>query len=131
MVDRKKFDKKIVTLKQEAKNCKTEVRSWKNFEVGDIVQVQHCITRRWNLTGKVIQILPHENSYKVMTSCGRVYWRDRSFLRCVMHKTRKKDAEAESPKEDTYCQKHEALIHGFMPQQAQGIPRGGMKDNGD
>ena len=48
---------------------------------GAVVRVQHPRTKRWDTIAEVIEQKPSGRSYAVKTESGRVYWRNRRFLR--------------------------------------------------
>ncbi|QQP40014.1 Transposon Tf2-6 polyprotein, partial [Caligus rogercresseyi] len=50
------------------------------LKVGDIVRVQHGLTKKWNLA-EVLEIRPRGRSYLVKTESGRLYWRNRRYLK--------------------------------------------------
>ncbi|QQP52720.1 Transposon Tf2-6 polyprotein, partial [Caligus rogercresseyi] len=51
------------------------------LKVGDIVRVQHGLTKKWNLIAEVLEIRPRGRSYLVKTESGRLYWRNRRYLK--------------------------------------------------
>jgi hypothetical protein len=57
--------------------------------------IQHHVTKRWIKTGKIIKASKNRD-YHVMLPSGRVYWRNRRFLRPLVKKM--SSDESEEPK---------------------------------
>jgi hypothetical protein len=51
-----------------------------SFSVGAKVRIQDHVSKRWDKTGIVISIGKHRD-YRVKLPSGRVYWRNRRFLK--------------------------------------------------
>jgi hypothetical protein len=59
------------------------------------VLIQHHVTKRWNKTGEIIKA-GKNCDYHVKLPSGRVYWRNRRFLRPLVKKM--SSDESEEPK---------------------------------
>ena len=68
--------------------CKTQhgehARPLSILAPGAVVRVQHPRTKRWDTSADVIEQKPSGRSYAVKTEIGRVYWRNRRFLRLYL-----------------------------------------------
>ncbi len=51
------------------------------LEPGMVVRVQHHLTKKWDLIGTVMEVKPRGQSYLVQSETGRLYWRNRKFIR--------------------------------------------------
>lgn len=51
------------------------------FQVGDIVRIQNPQTKKWDKIGEIVGSARRSRSYIVKLESGRVYWRNRRFLR--------------------------------------------------
>ncbi len=51
------------------------------LEVGDLVRVQHHMTKCWDLIGKIEEVNRRGRSYLVRSETGRLYWRNRHFIK--------------------------------------------------
>ncbi len=75
-------DKKALLLKEKAKTRYNQnAKEMNKLTIGDIVRVQHHVTKRWDLIAEVIGIKERGRSYQVRSETGRLYWRNRRFLR--------------------------------------------------
>ena len=75
-------DRKAKTLRAEAKTRYDEhTRELPKLQVGDIVRLQHPITKRWDKIGKVVERHWRDRSYAVKSESGRLYWRNRRFIK--------------------------------------------------
>ncbi len=72
----------------------------KELSVGDMVRVQHHMTKRWDLIGEVIEIRPRGRSYLIRSESGRLYWRNRRFLRPFYGKSDSGPQERSEEKEE-------------------------------
>ncbi len=74
-------DKKALQLRGKAKErYDVGAKTLSELKVGDIVCVQHQVTKKWDLVAEVKEINVRR-SYLVMSETGRLYWRNRRFLR--------------------------------------------------
>ena len=46
-----------------------------------MVRVQHAIKKTWDMIAEIVEMKPRQRSYLVRTETGRLYWRNRRFLR--------------------------------------------------
>ncbi|QQP37681.1 Transposon Tf2-6 polyprotein [Caligus rogercresseyi] len=77
-----KADRKAVSLRAKAKAAyDVGSKELSELKVGDIVRVQHGLTKKWNLIAEVLEIRPRGRSYLVKTESGRLYWRNRRYLK--------------------------------------------------
>ena len=75
-------DRKAAHLKQKAKERYDQhTRRLPELPVGAIVRVQHPVRKRWQITGEVIEKRNNGRSFLVRSESGRVYWRNRRFLK--------------------------------------------------
>ncbi|QQP51307.1 Transposon Tf2-6 polyprotein [Caligus rogercresseyi] len=75
---------RAVTIVRPTKRVKPRSRWYKELselKVGDIVRVQHGLTKKWNLIAEILEIRPRGRSYLVKTESGRLYWRNRRYLK--------------------------------------------------
>ncbi len=80
--DIRQADKKALQLRAKAKaRWDTGSHSLGELKVGDIVRVQHHITKRWDLIAEVMTKHVRGRSYLVKSETGRLYWRNRQFLK--------------------------------------------------
>ena len=68
------------TLKQSELYYNTHTRSLPDIQVGSSVALQNARTKLWDIYGSIIDIGPHRRYY-VKTHSGRVFVRNRRFLR--------------------------------------------------
>ncbi|QQP34591.1 Transposon Tf2-6 polyprotein [Caligus rogercresseyi] len=74
-----KADRKAVSLRAKAA-YDVGSKELSELKVGDIVRVQHGLTKKWNLIAEILEIRPRGRSYLVKTESGRLYWRNRRYL---------------------------------------------------
>ncbi len=75
-------DRRSEMLKAEAKTrYDAHAKPLAKLDYGDIVRVQHQHTKKWDLVAQVVEIWPRLRSYLVRTECGRLYRRNRQYLR--------------------------------------------------
>ncbi len=75
-------DRQALMLRQKAKQRYDRgVRSLSKLEVRDVVRVQHHVTKKWNLIAEVVHIKPRGRSCLIRSETGRLYWRNRRYLR--------------------------------------------------
>ena len=80
-------DRKAVTLRAKAKErYDARAKELPKLSVGSVVRVQHPISKRWTEIAEVIGVDKRGRSYFVKTEGGRVYWRNRRFLRVFFPK---------------------------------------------
>ena len=90
-------DRKAILLRAKAKQrYNAGARELDHLEVGDIVRVQHHVSKRWDLIGEIVKKQPRFRSYLVKSETGRLYWRNRRFIRPFVGEEEKK---AEDPPE--------------------------------
>ncbi len=95
-------DKKALQLRAKAKAQYDQgSRKLKELKVGDIVRVQHCASKKWDLIAEVMVIKPRGRSYLVKSETGKIYWRNRRFLRLYKetHQDKMDDATHKQKKE--------------------------------
>ena len=63
-----------------ANSYNKSARDLRNLSIGTTVDIQHPRTKLWSASGKIVAIDPNRN-YMVKLPSGRVYWRNRCFLR--------------------------------------------------
>ena len=79
-------DRKAEQLRQEAKGrYDAHTKELPLLQVGDIVRVQHPQSGEWDLVAKVIKRHTRDRSYRVKSECGRIYRRNRRFLRLCLN----------------------------------------------
>ncbi|QQP42541.1 Uncharacterized protein FKW44_017243, partial [Caligus rogercresseyi] len=72
--NRRSDDAIAVSLRAKAKAAyDVGSKELSELKVGDIVRVQHGLTKKWNLIAEVLEIRPHKS--------GRLYWRNRRYLK--------------------------------------------------
>ncbi|QQP48538.1 Transposon Tf2-6 polyprotein, partial [Caligus rogercresseyi] len=77
-----KADRKAVSFAPKAKAAyDVGSKELSELKVGDIVRVQHGLTKKWNLIAEILEIRPRGRSYLVKTESGRLYWRNRRYLK--------------------------------------------------
>ena len=77
-----KADRKAVQMKLKAKErYDRTTRSLPNLPVGAIVRIQHPGQKRWQNVGEIIEERHGGRSFLVRSESGRVYWRNRRFLK--------------------------------------------------
>ena len=82
---RNALDKAATLLMAKAKTQHDEhARPLSILAPGAVVRVQHPRTKRWDTIAEVIEQKPSGRSYAVKTESGRVYWRNRRFLRLYL-----------------------------------------------
>ena len=99
-------DRLAIKLREKAKeqhDCK--VRKLKELRPGTVVRVQQHLTKRWDLIGTIMEVNPRGRSYLVRSETGRLYWRNRKFIRLYFPSEENKDdnlkrAGLETGKED-------------------------------
>ncbi len=104
-------DKKALQLRAKAQQRCEDAKEVGNLDVGDIVQVQHHIRKRWNLIGEIVKVKPY--SYLVRSETGRLYWRNKQFIRPYMMMTGGK------------------MSGGLQTAESKRSPRRGIGDEGD
>lgn len=84
-VDQQKIriaDWKAVELRKKAKSrYDVGARDLTQLSVGDIVRVQHAHKKDWGMIAEIVELKPRGRSYLVRSETGRLYWRNRRFLR--------------------------------------------------
>ena len=82
-----KADKRAMQLRAKAREAYDKnARKLKELKLGDIVRVQHHITKKWDLIGEITKIQPRQRSYLVKSETGRLSWRNRRYLRLFVDK---------------------------------------------
>lgn len=77
-----KADQRALELKRKAKvRYDQGSRELTQLSVGDVVQVQHAHKKHWGLIAEVVEVDQRGRSYRVRSETGRLYWRNRRFLR--------------------------------------------------
>ncbi len=75
-------DRLTVKLRERAKDQQdSRTRKLEQLKPGTVVRVQHHLTRRWDLIGTVMEVMPRGRSYLVRSETGRLYLRNRKFIR--------------------------------------------------
>ncbi len=75
-------DKKAAKLREKAKvQYDSTAKELSKLRVGTIVRVQHMVHKTWDLVGEVVEVDERGRSYLVRSETGRLYWRNRRFLR--------------------------------------------------
>lgn len=78
----RKADRKAEGLKKKAKDrYDAGARDLGKFVIGDVVRAQHMIKKTWDLIAEVMEVKPRGRSYLIRTETGRLYWRNRRYLR--------------------------------------------------
>ncbi len=97
----RKADQQALKLKAKAEaHYNVGARQLKELKLGDVVRVQHHVTKRWDLIAEIVQVMPRRRSYLVRTETGKLYWRNRRFLRpYVVEKSEKSDNFQQMPKD--------------------------------
>ncbi len=77
-----KADKKARRLLELAKARYDQgTRELGVLEVRDVVRVQHHMTKRWDLIGKIEEVNQRDCGYLVHSKTGRLYWHNRRFIK--------------------------------------------------
>ncbi|ODN00004.1 Transposon Tf2-6 polyprotein [Orchesella cincta] len=75
-------DTRASRLKEKAlSHYNTTARPLPHLKRGEIVRVQDPVTKEWTRIGEVIDAHHRGRSYTIRTESGRVFWRNRKFLR--------------------------------------------------
>ncbi|ODM89103.1 hypothetical protein Ocin01_17579 [Orchesella cincta] len=75
-------DTRASRLKEKAvSHYNTTARPLPHLTRGEIVRVQDPVTKEWTRVGEVIDVHHRGRSYTIRTESGRVFWRNRKFLR--------------------------------------------------
>ncbi len=75
-------DRLAVKLRERSKDQHDRrARKLEQLEPGTVVRVQHHLTKRWDLNGTVMEVKPRGRSYLVRSETGRLYSRNRKFIR--------------------------------------------------
>ena len=78
----KEVDKKATLLREKAKAYYDQrAHPLGKLDIGKIVRVQHPVTKRWSEVAEVVGQDQRGRSYIVKSEGGRVFWRNRRFLR--------------------------------------------------
>ena len=78
----RKADRKADLLRQQAKDrYDSSSKELKKLRIGDVVRVQHAVTKKWDLIGQVVGVHDRGRSYYVKTETGRLLRRNRRFLK--------------------------------------------------
>jgi len=59
-------------------------RKLKELKIGDMVRIQHHVTKKWDMIAKIKSVDQRKRSYLLETDSGRIYWRNRRFLRLYL-----------------------------------------------
>ena len=111
-------DKLATELRAKAKKVYDKgAKKLEELKIGDVVRVQHHVTKKWDLIGEITKIQPRLRSYLVKSETGRLYWRNRRYLRPFV------DGEDRSDKESA------VMKEGVEPEVPDGISlRRGTRD---
>ena len=75
-------DRKALELRAKAKAAyDVRAKELKELAIGDVVRIQHATTKKWDLIAEVVDIDSRRRSYHVKSETGRLYWRNRRFLK--------------------------------------------------
>ncbi len=75
-------DKKARWLRELAKARYDQgTRKLGVLEVGNVVRVQHHMTKHWDPIGKIEEVNQRGRSYLVCSETGRLYWRNQRFIK--------------------------------------------------
>ena len=75
------FDRKTAELAaKRAENYDKSAKTLPPLERGDEVLIQDMKSKRWDKAGTIVGI-GRSRDYRIKTTCGRVTWRNRRFLR--------------------------------------------------
>ncbi|TRY68324.1 hypothetical protein TCAL_13987, partial [Tigriopus californicus] len=100
-----KANQKVAKLRNQAnERYNSGASELPKLKIGDVVQVQHATQKRWDLLGEVIEIDKRGRSYYICTEMGRLYWRNRQYLRPFIapeHEGKGGEAEKIEKKEDS------------------------------
>ena len=81
---------------QHEERYNTQSRSLRPLHIGAEVRVQHPTTKKWDRVGVIIGI-GQNRDYHVKLPSGRVYWRNRRFLRSSYGAPPNEDATNDEP----------------------------------
>ena len=81
---------------QHEERYNPQSRSLQPLHIGAEVRVQHPTTKKWDRVGVIIGIGQHRD-YHVKLPSGRVYWRNRRFLRSSCGAPPNEDATNDEP----------------------------------
>ncbi|QQP34592.1 Transposon Tf2-6 polyprotein, partial [Caligus rogercresseyi] len=95
-----KADRKAVSLRAKAA-YDVGSKELSELKVGDIVRVQHGLTKKWNLIAEILEIRPRGRSYLVKTESGRLYWRNRRYLNLYAPPIGSRGSQAAKEKQET------------------------------
>ncbi len=94
-------DKKAETLRKKAKErYDASSKELDKLEIGDIVRCQHMITKKWDLVAEVVEVDSRERSYRIRSETGRLYWRNRRYLKKYTPTKGSSGAQAGEPDDD-------------------------------
>eukprot|EP00094_Tigriopus_californicus_P014519 TCALIF_14151-PA protein Name:"Protein of unknown function" AED:0.23 eAED:0.23 QI:0/-1/0/1/-1/1/1/0/111 len=78
----RKGDLKAAKLRYQAKDrYDSGALELPKLKIGDVVRVQHDTQKRWDLVSEIVGIDKRGCSYYVCTETGKLYWRNRRYLR--------------------------------------------------
>ena len=78
----KEYDKRCALQESAVQQYNSCAKPLSQLKVGDHVRLQDHRSKRWELIGTVVSVEPHR-SYLVKTPSGRVYRRNRRFIRTI------------------------------------------------
>ncbi len=83
--ERRIADRKAEELRRKAKRKYDQgARELPSLQIGDVMQVQHAQKKTWDLIAEVVDIKLRGQSYLVKSETGKLYWRNRWFLKKYM-----------------------------------------------
>ena len=78
----REYDRHHAIQESAVHHYNTRAKSLSQLAVGDNVRIQDPRSKRWELTGIIVSVEPHR-SYLIKTPSGRVYHRNRRFIRLI------------------------------------------------
>jgi len=78
----KEADSRATKLKEKAvQHYNSTAKPLSRLKCGEVIRVQDPRTQEWNQIGVVIDIHSRGRSYTIRTESGKIFWRNRRFLR--------------------------------------------------
>ena len=76
----KEYDRRHTLQEATTQRYNIQAKPLSQLAVGDHVRIQDHRSKRWTLTGTIVSVEPHR-SYLIKTPSGRVFRRNRRFIR--------------------------------------------------
>ena len=102
----KKLDQAVATLKKNEKEYYDKsTKSLKPLHIGQEVLIQNHVTKRWDRQGLIVGI-GRNRDYHIKLPSGRVYWRNRRFLKPIFSSLSNKHNDVDIQQETSHRDIH-------------------------